>query len=165
MKYIFYPLFLSVLVCACGGQDRTASANSAADTAINSTGTYAAASNEPFPPLPACYININGEDSMLLRLRNLMGDGEISGDLDFRTKKKEPNNGTFFGKMKGDTLIANYSYLQKGKRKIKEVAFVRHGNEWIEGSGPSAELGGVRRFSDISRIEYRGGVYRQASCQ
>ncbi|WP_132052786.1 hypothetical protein [Pseudocnuella soli] len=161
MKPYFYLLLLPLLAWACSSTDTTATANHT-DTAMVSTGNYAAAA--PLPALPACYLYVAAGDTLFLRLRSKGEDGEINGDIMDRAGVKENFSGSFFGQMEGDTLIANHSYMQKGKRKVRQVAFLRRGDGWIEGKGPAVERNGIRSFSDRGALTFDGNAFQKASC-
>jgi hypothetical protein len=161
MKPYNYTLLVPLLAWACSSPDN-ASSTPNSDTALVSTGNYAAAA--PMPALPACYLYAAGGDTLLLRLRSKGEDGEINGDLTDRGGNKENLSGSFFGQMQGDTLIANHSFMQKGKRKVRQVAFLRRGDGWIEGKGSAVERNGIRSFSDRSTLTFTGATYEKSSC-
>lgn len=161
----FKPLWLvPAFIWACGsGSDKIVNAD-LSDTSIRSTGAYAAEAPVPLPAMPACYLYTSGSDSTLLRLQSLTPDGETAGELEYRIKEKESSQGAFWGKLKGDTLLANYSYLQKGKRKVKEVIFIRKGEKWVEGTGAFTEREGIRRFDNPATMDYSKLVFQKVNC-
>lgn len=161
MKPYHYLLLVPLMAWACSSPDNTAAAD-ITDTALVSTGRYAAAA--PLPALPACYLYAQNQDTLVLRLRSKSDDGEINGDIMDRPGKKEDISGSFFGHMVGDTLIANHSFMQKGKRKVRQVAFLRRGDSWIEGKGPAVERNGIRSFSDRSALTFEGAPFQKSSC-
>jgi hypothetical protein len=99
-----------------------------------------------------CYLGNSGRDSIRLTLRR---DGEfVSGELDYLFYEKDKSHGTFEGRMKGDTLFADYTYSSEGMQSTREIAFLQKGNTLTEGYGDAMEMDGKMTFKNPGRIKF-----------
>ena len=76
----------------------------------------------------------------------------ISGTLDYRLAEKDKNSGTFQGAMKGDTLVATYTFQSEGTESKREVAFLLKDNQLIEGYGELDVTG--TKFKNPTAIQF-----------
>jgi hypothetical protein len=104
----------------------------------------------------ACYVYVQGRDSIKLSLRQRQG--KIRGDLQFGFYEKDKSYGTIEGEMKGDTLFANYSFTSEGTLSSREVALLKRDDSFILGSGDIANSGNTDVFKDRETIEFGDGV-------
>jgi hypothetical protein len=80
-----------------------------------------------------CYVGNSGKDSVFLKA---FTTGElVKGDLEYRFYEKDRNKGTFNGRMNGDTLQAEYTFLSEGVESTRQVTFLRKGDQLIEPNG------------------------------
>lgn len=115
--------------------------------------------NEPI----GCYEY--AKDSTKLRLSIVITDNVVTGDLMVDYYQKDKNNGTIQGQMKGDTLFADYRFLSEGTNSVREVAFLRKGNEWVEGFGEVEEQNGKFVFKNKAALTFNNNmVLQKVSC-
>ncbi|WP_162633107.1 hypothetical protein [Echinicola strongylocentroti] len=104
-----------------------------------------------------CYAYLNEKDTVRLHVKNKR-KGRMTGTLIYRFFEKDANSGAFDGEMKGDTLLAEYTFASEGRISTREVAFLFKDNLVVEGHGPMEEEGGVLRFATSKHLEFGGGI-------
>ncbi len=110
-----------------------------------------------------CYAYTTDKDSVLMEITT--SGNSVSGTLTYKILEKDQNRGTIRGTMNGDTLIAAYKFMSEGIESVREVAFIKKGNDFIEGFGEVEEVNGAMKFKDISRINYSSNmVLRRVEC-
>ncbi len=62
--------------------------------------------------------------------------------------------GTILGKMAGDTLRANYTFMSEGKESNREVVFLRKGKIMIEAYGDVEEKEGKTVFKEPKKLYF-----------
>ncbi|SFC11052.1 hypothetical protein SAMN04487907_102279 [Zunongwangia mangrovi] len=82
-------------------------------------------------PVKMCYLYASATDTISLNIQKL--DETISGSLIYMLKEKDINRGQISGKMKGDTLFAEYSFMSEGENSFRPVMFLQKDNQLIEG--------------------------------
>ena len=110
-----------------------------------------------------CFAYQVKKDSAFLQFT--VADEVVDGLLDYKWFEKDHNSGKITGKMNGDTLIANYTFMSEGVESVREVAFLKKGSDWVEGSGPVEEKQGVVSFKDRSKLSFaKGMVFKAVDC-
>ncbi len=111
-----------------------------------------------------CYAYINGKDSILLQLQT---EGKtVTGQLTYQLYEKDQNNGTLNGTWQGDTLKAEYQFMSEGTESVREVIFLKKGEELTEGFGNVEDRNGKMVFSPGTPISFdHGTVYKPVDCQ
>lgn len=104
----------------------------------------------------ACYAYIKNKDTVSLSL--VKAGDNITGILDYNFYEKDKNSGTLNGLIKGDTIIADYTFDSEGKSSVREVTFVKEGDQLVEGYGPMEEKNGKSVFTDRKAIKFGGYV-------
>jgi hypothetical protein len=80
-----------------------------------------------------CYEYANIYDTISLKLIHV---GEsITGTLVYKLKEKDKNIGTIQGAMKGDLLVADYTFMSEGVSSVRQVVFKKQENFFLEGYG------------------------------
>lgn len=74
-------------------------------------------------PEIACYQYVSKKDTVLLQMEKI--DGEVAGTLSYNYLEKDNNDGTFEGKLVGDTLLANYTFVSEGSVSVRELIFIK----------------------------------------
>ena len=97
-------------------------------------------------PAISCYRFVSKRDTILLQMEKM--NNEIAGTLSYNYFEKDKNEGTFEGKMVGDTLFASYTFGSEGSVSVREVMFVKNGNMLVEGFGDVEEVDGKMKFKD-----------------
>ena len=103
-----------------------------------------------------CYAYTSAKDSVFLHLK--ISDSIVTGDLTYNLFQKDNNKGTLQGTMKGDTLIAEYKFLSEGTESIREVAFLKKENDFVEGYGDVEEINGKVRFKNTGALNFSSNV-------
>ncbi|MGB3800602.1 MAG: hypothetical protein WA952_12380 [Lewinella sp.] len=99
-----------------------------------------------------CYSFVDDRDAVMLSLTDLQGN--TRGMLDYALAEKDRNTGTLEGAWKGDTLYANYTFQSEGVESQREVAFLRRGDQLVEGYGPVNADG--TGFASRDSLEFSG---------
>jgi hypothetical protein len=100
----------------------------------------------------ACYQYANQSDTVSLKL---IRTGEsVTGTLVYQLKEKDSNKGTIQGSMKGDLLLADYTFMSEGIQSTRQVAFKQNGNTFIEGYGESIDQNGTLKFKNVDSLNF-----------
>lgn len=109
-----------------------------------------------------CYLAVSGEDSILMQF--VLENTSVAGQLHYRFSEKDKSGGTLFGEMRGDTLVADYKFISEGMESEREVAFVRRGNDFVEGFGDSEEKDGRVVFKNVPGLRFEGPPMQKTDC-
>ncbi|QMU26499.1 hypothetical protein [Adhaeribacter radiodurans] len=104
----------------------------------------------------SCYQYSSSQDSVLLHL-NPVGDSMI-GELIYAFAEKDLNTGSIAGQMKGDTLFADYTFLSEGQISVREVAFLKKDQTWLEGYGEVTTNGQKATFTNKAALNFDNTV-------
>lgn len=99
-----------------------------------------------------CYSNFNNRDTLLLSFTR--NDTTINGELTYQFFQKDRNTGVINGTVKGDTIIADYKFNSEGTNSVRQVVFLKHGDELLEGFGDVEENNGKMVFRNISSLVF-----------
>lgn len=110
-----------------------------------------------------CYAYLSDKDTVRLQLAM---DGKLaSGDLSYRLFEKDSNTGTISGRMQGDTLVADYTFVSEGTESVREVRFLKHDDILVEGIGDMEEINGKMVYKNPGSVRYMGGlVLKKVDC-
>ena len=100
----------------------------------------------------ACYAYINKRDTASLTLTH--AGNAVTGELNYNFYEKDKNAGTIAGLVKGDTIIADYTFNSEGTSSVREVIFIKKGEQLAEGYGPMEEKGGKTVFTDKAKVKF-----------
>lgn len=103
-----------------------------------------------------CYSYINNKDSITMNMN--IRDNVVTGRLEYRLFEKDSNSGTIKGVIRGDTLFADYSFISEGTGSVREVAFLRTNDKWVEGFGDMKENNGKMIFTGKSSLQFNGNI-------
>ena len=106
-----------------------------------------------------CYIFTSEKDSVFMDI-NVEGN-LVNGNLVYKLFQKDLNKGTIQGSMKGDTLIATYKFISEGTESVREVAFLKKGNTFIEGFGDVEEKNGGMVFKITNSLNFNSIIILQ----
>jgi len=119
---------------------------------------------ESTPDSVQCYQYIKNRDTATLTFTTI--DNKLTGTLGYNLYEKDKNAGTIAGLVKGDTLIANYTFQSEGKTSVREVAFLKKGNQLAEGFGDVQEVNGASKFKDLSKLKFDGSMtFEKIDCK
>ncbi|WP_293786089.1 hypothetical protein [uncultured Pedobacter sp.] len=111
-----------------------------------------------------CYQYIKNRDTATLSLKT--ADQKFTGTLGYNLYEKDKNAGTIAGVIKGDTIIANYTFQSEGKTSVREVAFLKKGDQLAEGFGDVQEVNGQTKFKDLSKLKFDGSMtFEKIDCK
>jgi heat shock protein HslJ/uncharacterized membrane protein len=148
------PVILFAALVACNDNTRR-------DASQNNSDTDSPVAKAMIPR-QTCYENVTGRDTMKLKVE--VFPNVVTGTIVYALHEKDRNDGEFDGKMTGDTLIADYTFMSEGVRSTRQVAFLIKDNVVIEGYGPSEEKEGKMVFTDLSKLTFSGRPLRKAPC-
>ncbi|TDE52936.1 hypothetical protein [Flavobacterium sp. GT3P67] len=110
------------------------------------------------PVSEECYSAIIKKDTVSMSL-NIKGNQIASGKLSYNFFEKDKNEGTLVGEIKGDTLFAEYTFMSEGVSSIRQVAFLKKGNTYVEGYGDVVDDNkGKVMFKDTKQLKFEGNV-------
>jgi hypothetical protein len=99
-----------------------------------------------------CYRYASENDTIYLKFLHI-GKG-IRGVLDYKLKEKDRNSGTIAGKMDGDLMIADYTFMSEGQVSVRQVVFKKQGHTMIEGYGEVEEVKGKPVFKNLNSLQF-----------
>lgn len=152
MKLICIVLmFLSLM--ACRQKTRVTGEKQPSDTSMASASTN-----------QTCYTYVKGKDTATL---TLLTTGKVStGELAYRWFEKDKNTGTIEGEMHGDTLVALYTFNSEGQQSVRQVAFLKKGDQLLEGTGDIADKDGKVQFADLSKLSFgKSVIFEKVACK
>jgi hypothetical protein len=102
-----------------------------------------------------CYSSIANNDTVVMQL-NINVNNEVNGNLTYKPYQKDKNEGTIVGNIKGDTLIADYTFMSEGKSSVREVVFLKKDTKFIQGYGDVLTTNEKTVFKDKSQLKFDG---------
>lgn len=105
------------------------------------------------PVSEECYLGILKRDTIVMTL-SLKGNQVLAGNLSYAYFEKDKNKGTLSGTLKGDTLIADYTFMSEGISSVRQVIFLKKGTALIEGFGDVEDNKGKIVFKDIKTVKF-----------
>lgn len=111
-----------------------------------------------------CYAYIKGKDTAHL---SLITTGVAStGELNYKWFEKDQNSGSVEGEMHGDTLVTNYTFNSEGRQSVRQVVFLKKGDQMVEGFGEVEEKEGKVRFKDLAKLKFDNSVvFEKIACK
>lgn len=111
-----------------------------------------------------CYQSINKRDTATLSFKQ---DGNtISGSLGYNLYEKDKDAGTITGLVKGDTILADYTFQSEGKSSVREVVWLKKGETLVEGFGDVQDVNGKTTFKDINKLTFGDAmVFTKTTCK
>ena len=94
------------------------------------------------------------------------GFNKVLGKLSYSFSGKDKNDGTFYGYKKGDTIIVDYKFQSEGVYSHREVAWIRKGDQLLEGYGDIYEKNGNVKFKDVSKLTFgKSVIFNKTVCK
>lgn len=117
---------------------------------------------EPNAPKEAELVEPAGDQCYTSRLNgnivalsfNVNSHQEVNGTLSYNITGKDKNEGTIVGNMKGDTLIADYTFSSEGVSSVREVVFLQKDGAFIEGYGDVTDSNDKVTFLDKKKLKF-----------
>ena len=99
---------------------------------------------------------LNNHDTVILKTIDV--NGIITGTLVYNLYEKDKNRGTIQGKMKGDLLIADYSFTSEGTFSVRQVVFKKSDTTFIEGYGDIEDKNGKTIFKNTDSLDFTNSI-------
>jgi len=106
---------------------------------------------------PSCYLFATERDTVYLKLI-VSDNGKVTGDLNYDFYERDGNTGFIEGEIRGDTLIADYTFLSEGLISVREVGFLLGDEQVIEGYGDVEEKNGRMVFWHKDSLDFSNGL-------
>ncbi len=116
----------------------------AADTIVTSAKPFA---------LEGCYEMTMKKDSAFMQLQ--LQDSTVSGTLNFLFCEKDRNTGTFTGVLRGDRILADYTFQSEGTTSVRQIVFKIKDGTLLHGFGELREEGGKFVFENVDDVQYQ----------
>ncbi len=111
-----------------------------------------------------CFGSALKQDTIMLNAKT-NGDS-VAGSLTYNLFEKDRNSGTISGKLSGDTLLADYSFMSEGRESVRQVVFLKKDTLLLEGYGNMKELDGKFVFENLKEVKFGDGIVLQkTACQ
>lgn len=98
-----------------------------------------------------CYLAVLTQDSIWMKLT--INGLQVEGELNYLFYEKDKSRGRMTGSLQGDTLFARYTFMAEGTESGREVAFLKKGNNWVEGYGEMDMETGTR-FKNKQSLDF-----------
>lgn len=110
-----------------------------------------------------CYTYVKNKDTILLSTRE--SGSQVTGNLEYNLDEKDRNTGTVAGIVRGDTLLLNYTFQSEGRQSVRQLAFLKQGNELIEGYAEVEEKADTVVFKNPETLKFsKAMVLEKTGC-
>jgi hypothetical protein len=99
-----------------------------------------------------CYWFASPNDTIILKVVHV--GASITGTLVYMLHEKDKSVGTIQGNMRGDLLVANYTFMSEGARSVRQIAFKKVDNFFIEGYGETITVNNSVIFKNIDSLHF-----------
>ncbi len=79
---------------------------------------------------------------------------QVAGTLEFKNFEKDSSHGTLVGIYENDLLVGDYSFSSEGMNSVRQVAFKKSQNGFVEGFGDVETKGNKEVFKDSSKLTF-----------
>ncbi len=110
------------------------------------------ANTAPAASLENCYRSKTGNSIVEMTLTEK--DGLVQGTLNYLPEAKDKNTGAIIGRMTGDTLLADYTFMSEGVESLRQVIFLKTAQGYKEGYGPVKDQNGKMVFEDPATVDF-----------
>ncbi|MBE9461039.1 lipocalin family protein [Dyadobacter subterraneus] len=111
-----------------------------------------------------CYQFAAKQDTAFLHIN--VTDNIVSGDLEYHLFEKDSNKGKLKGKIIGDTLVADYTFLSEGTTSVRQVVMIKKDNNYIEGFGDVQEMDNKMSFVNRAKLSFKNGlIFKKTNCR
>ncbi len=141
---ILFPIIIIFMFPSCNNTPKQAEGNDKSITKIQAKN---------------CYTYTSDKDSVFMDIT--VEEDLVNGNLVYKLFQKDQNKGTIQGIIKGDTLIATYKFRSEGTESLREVAFLKKGNTFVEGFGEVEENNGGMVFKNTASLNFNSIIILQ----
>jgi hypothetical protein len=143
-------LIMAIGLFACNNEPKTT------ETVLKDSSAATPVTSDIKLPRYICFAKREAGDTFWLRLN--IFENVVTGDLNYIFKEKDSNKGELEGKMKGDTLLADYSFMSEGQKSVRQVSFLIKDSVATEGYGDLEEKEGKLVFKAPGTLTFGKGV-------
>jgi len=137
---IKHLLVIAGLTVSCNGPGKSNEKTNSPSTGTNQ------------PSEMKCYSYAGETDTIVL---NVLQTGDsVTGTLVYHFKEKDRNTGTIQGNMKGNILVAYYTFMSEGSQSVRQIAFKQEENYLIEGYGDGYLKNEKMYFKNIDSLNF-----------
>jgi len=112
-----------------------------------------------------CFGYKKGNSTASLRIYGT-GENKVLGELKYQFEGKDKNSGVIYGLVKGDTIIVDYKFQSEGVYSHREVAWLRKGDQLLEGYGDVKDVNGDVKFKDVRKLTFgKSIVFTKTNCK
>jgi hypothetical protein len=108
------------------------------------------------PEVRSCYQYVGDKDIIVLML--ISKNDTITGTLSYTLYQKDNSRGTIQGQMRGDLLVADYTFQSEGVLSKRQVAFKKSGTTFIEGYGEATNENNRIVFKNLDSLDFSHSV-------
>jgi len=157
MKQISLALFFTTLIfSSCNEPKKTTKI-------ISTVKTSSPVENKIMIPSSTCYISATGRDTVKLKVE--VFPNVVTGKLTYKFYEKDSNKGEFDGRLYGDTLLADYTFMSEGKSSTRQVIFLIKDDIAAEGYGNMEEKDGKMVLKNVKDVTFgKGLVLKKVEC-
>ena len=156
-KRVFFLLIIALAACNNKSANNATTLEAGATEgsvhagAAGTTGTINTDA-QPFA-LEGCYEMTMKKDSAFMRLQ--LQDSIAIGTLNFIFFEKDRNTGTFKGVLRGDRIVADYTFQSEGMTSVREIVFKIKDTTLVQGFGELKEEGSKLVFENLDEVQYQ----------
>ncbi|MEP6464918.1 MAG: hypothetical protein ABJB05_01375 [Parafilimonas sp.] len=99
-----------------------------------------------------CYRSIKNNDTISLTTKD--SAGIITGTLVYALLEKDKNTGTIQGNIKDSLLVADYTFMSEGTTSVRQVAFKKTADGFVEGYGDMEDEDGKMIFKNTDSLMF-----------
>ncbi|MCX2583447.1 hypothetical protein [Pedobacter sp. MR22-3] len=111
-----------------------------------------------------CFQYVDKKDTASLSLE--INNGKVNGVLSYKLFEKDKNDGTITGIVKGDTIIADYTFQSEGTTSTREVVWLKKNDQLVEGFGEGEESNGKMKFKNLANLRFdQAMVFKPVICK
>jgi len=123
-------------------------------TCKNTEATKATETNPVLKTLTtACYLAVLSKESIWMK--RTIKEYQANGDLNYNFYEKDKTKGKLTGSFYGDTLFATYSFRSEGMESVRELVFLKKGNDRVEGYG-EMDMETDTKFKNRNSLDFSG---------
>ena len=142
MKTLFTLVLASLAMIACEGPKK----DTPIDAAFSPKEEHLEAINTE------CFQYVGERDTVLLT--TTIDGTNLTGTLAYSFFEKDKNSGTIEGEIRGDLLIAEYTFQSEGQTSKRQVVFKNTDEGWKEGYGDMKAVDGIPVQVNIDSLDF-----------
>ena len=156
LSFMISAVCIAFVFVSCNNEKKSSEVSTATDSST-------IVENVIMRPEATCYFYTKGRDTVQLRVEDVPNG--LTGKLVYNLYEKDSNNGSFAGKLSGDTLLADYSFMSEGLESKRQIVFLIKDGKATEGYGSMEEKDGKMIFKNLQDITFgKGIVLSKADC-